>query len=287
MSCFKRLSLLGVLALGLAACQPLPQPFRPEAKGPYVSPLIKPIGETSIFVPPVAGLPGEASGALATALAEALAEREIPASASSRSALSSLLSVSVEPAGAVTRWRWSKRTPDGATEDGDAQQLNTTAERLAAADEAQIRRVAAGMAEVIAAKLNAALPVAADAAPTRLALQECDGAPGDGNRSLRQALREILILAGQPPVPDPAGADYLVSCSVRVWQDAPDSERVTIEWALLTPDGRRLGEVKQANRIPRGQLSQAWGNTAHIIAQGGWQGLSQIIENQRRLPPAG
>lgn len=286
MSCFERVLLLGAFALGLVACQPLPQPFKPEAKGPSASPLIKPIGETSVFVPPVAGLPAEMSSALATALAEALAEREIPASASSRSSLSSLLNISMEPEGATTRWRWSKQAPDGSREDGGPQQLNFGIDRLARADAMQLTRTATAMAEIIAAKLNRAVSQDVASGPTKLSLLECDGAPGDGNRSLRQALREILILAGQPPVAEPTSADYLVACSVRVWQDSPDSERVTIEWALLAPDGQRLGEVKQANRIPRGQLSQAWGNTAHIIARGGWQGLSQIIESRRRQAPS-
>ncbi len=286
MSCCKRLPLFLVFAAALAACQPLPQPFRPEAKGRAVSPLVLPTGETSLFVAPVAGLPGDASAAMASAVAEALAEREIPASANARSSLSSVLSISMEPLGATTAWHWSKRRPDGAVEEVRGQPLNLTASRLAQGDEPLLKRAAAGMAEAIAAKLNEGGAAVAEAAPARLSVLECDGAPGDGNRSLRQALREILILAGLPPVGDPAAADYLVACHIEVWQDSAESERVTIEWALLAPDGRRLGEVKQANRIPRGQLAQAWGSTAHIIAQGGWQGLSRILETQRRQTPS-
>lgn len=268
------------------ACQPLPQPFKPEVKGRAANPLVLPTGETSLFVPPVTGLPAEAAGAMASAVAEALAEREIPASANAKSALSSVLSIVMEPQGATTLWHWSKRRPDGAVEDIRGQLLNFTASRLAEGDETLLKRAATGMAEAIAAKLNEGGVVAANTAPAKLSLLECDGAPGDGNRSLRQALREILILAGLPPVSDPAAADYLVACHINVWQDTAESERVTIEWALLAPDGRRLGEVKQANRIPRGQLAQAWGATAHIVAQGGWQGLSRIIETQRRQTPS-
>lgn len=286
MSCFKCIPVLAAFALGLAACQPLPQPFKPEIKDRDVSPLILPTGETSLFVASVAGLPPDAATSLALAVADALAEREIPASASARSALSSVLSISIEPQGATSLWRWSKRRPDGAVENGPIQHLNFADSRLALADPLLVKRVATGMAEAIAAKLNEGGVVTTSATPARLSVQDCEGAPGDGNRSLRQALREILILAGVPPVSDPASADYLVACQVRVWQDTADSERVTIDWALLTQDGRRLGEVKQANRIPRGQLSQAWGATAHIVAQGGWQGLSRILETQRGQPPS-
>lgn len=286
MSCFKRIPPYLALAAALAACQPLPQPFKPEVKGRAVSPLVLPTGETSLFVAPVAGLPADAAAAMSSAVAEALAEREVPASANARSALSSVLSIAMEPQGATTLWRWSKQRPDGEVEDFGGRPLNLSTSRLVEGDPALLKRAATGMAETIAAKLNEGGAVAANITPAKLSLLECDGAPGDGNRSLRQALREILILTGQPPVSDPASADYLVSCHIKVWQDTPESERVTIEWALLAPDGRRLGEVKQANRVPRGQLAQAWGATAHIVAQGGWQGLSRILETQRRQTPS-
>lgn len=281
MSWLKVLPLFAII--GIAACQPLPQPFQPEVKGRTASPLVRPIGETSLFIPPVAGLPAPQDAALSDALAEALAEREVPASDRARSVLSSVLTVSLERRGVDTVWRWSKIAPDNTAQEGGEQSLGIAPDRLAAGDPAVIKQAAVSMANAISAKLNEAVGNDfAEAAPAKLSLLECDGAPGDGNRSLRQALREILILAGIPPVPDKDSADYLIACQVRVWSDTPDSERVAIEWALLTADGRRLGEVKQANRIPRGQLSQAWGNTAHIIAQGGWQGLSRIIEAQRR-----
>ena len=42
MSCFKRIPLFLAFAAGLAACQPLPQPFKPEIKGrAAIGPLIR------------------------------------------------------------------------------------------------------------------------------------------------------------------------------------------------------------------------------------------------------
>ncbi|HEX6958242.1 MAG TPA: hypothetical protein VF194_09685 [Ferrovibrio sp.] len=283
-------NILSLLLIGaaLAACQPLPQPFQPEVKGRAVNPLMRPIGETSLFVAPVAGLPAEQGARLAQSLADALAEQEVPASNDARSVLSSTLTVSLAPQGSQTVWRWSKQSPDKSVQSGGDRPLGIAIDRLDAGDEGAIKQAAAAMAAAIAAKLNEdTAGVLAQAKQPRLSVLECDGAPGDGNRSLRQALREILILTGQPPVADPAQADYLIACHVKVWADGPNSERVAIEWALMTNDGRRLGEVKQGNRIPRGQLAQAWGNTAHIIAEGGWQGLSKILETQQRptLPP--
>lgn len=288
MSSVKALPLLLILT-GLAACQPLPQPFQADSRTKATSPLVRPIGETSIFVPPVAGLPAGQAAALADALADALAEKEVAASATARSRLSSTLNVSLEPRGNDTLWRWSESSLDGGQPQTGGRPLGVSADRLAAGDAAAQKQAAETMAAAIAARLNESTLTAAqgaEPASTKLAVRECEGAPGDGNRSLRQAMREILILAGQPPLPDPAGADLVITCKVRVWADGPASERVSIEWALLDAAGSPLGDVKQANRIPKGQLSQAWGNTAHIIAQGGWQGLSQIIESRRRTSPA-
>lgn len=276
----KRLPLLIVLT-SLAACQPLPQPFQTDSRAKAANALVRPVGETSLFIMPVAGLPEARGKVMAEALATALADKDVPASALVRSRLSSTLTVTINERG---QWQWSERQRDGAELGEAPRPLGLTPDRLE--DPAARKQAAQIMATAIANRLNEALAAAmpAETSPARLAVQECTGAPGDGNRSLRQAMRELLILGGQPPVTEKA--DYVIGCEVKVWQDSPNSERITIEWVLNAADGSRLGEVKQANRIPRGQLAQAWGNTAHIIAQGGWQGLSEIIESKRRGKPA-
>lgn len=281
-----------VTGLAVAACQPLPQPFQADSRTKATDALIRPIGESSLFIPPVAGLPQGADAVLAEALAKALNDKDVPASATGRNRLTSLLTVRLEPRGGDAIWSWDERAPDGSQQTGESRNLGVAPARLAAGDAGAMKQAAATMAEAIARKLNAAVIEAAqvDAKPATLAVKECEGAPGDGNRALRQAMREILILGGRNPLPDVVGADYVIGCRVNVWQDTPDSERVTIEWVLLGANGGQLGDVKQANRIPRGQLAGAWGNTAHIIAQGGWQGLSEILESRQRsrpvVPPA-
>lgn len=285
----KQFSLATLIAgFALAACQPLPQPFQADSRTKANDALIRPIGESSLFIPPIVGLPQESGAALAETLAKALNEKDVPASATGRNRLTSLLTIRLEPRGSDAVWSWDERAPDGGQQAGETRSLGVAPARLAANDAAAMKQAAAIMAEAIAAKLNAAIIEAAqtDAKPVTLAVKECEGAPGDGNRALRQAMREILILGGRNPLPDIAGADYVIGCRVNVWQDTPDSERVTIEWVLLGANGSQLGDVKQANRIPRGQLAGSWGKTAHIIAQGGWQGLSEILESRQRQRPA-
>jgi len=283
---------LPLLLAGIAACQPLPQPFQADSRTKATDALIRPVGDASLFIPPVSGLPEGADATLADALAKELNEKDIAASATGRNRLTTVLSVRIEPRGGDAAWSWEERLPDGSLQPGETRALGLAPARLAAGDPGAMKQAAVTMAAAIAEKLNAAIAeaVQVDDRPIMLAVRECEGAPGDGNRALRQAMREILILGGRNPLPDTAGADYVIGCRVNVWQDGPDSERVSIEWVLSGADGSRLGDVKQANRIPRGQLAGAWGKTAHIIAQGGWQGLSDILESRQRgrapLPPA-
>lgn len=277
---------LAVAALGLAACQPLPQPFRPETKGAAVSPLALPIGESSVFVQPLEGLPEDQGRLMAEAIAAALDDQDIPATATYRNPLSSDLVISLDrtPAAGTPSWRWRLDKAGKQAKAGSPQPLRHALEKAAAsAEPADRKQFAAAIAAVIGPALQPDLPESLyGSAGKKLAVLDCDGAPGDGNKSLRQAMREMLILSNRPPVADPARADYLISCNVRVWSDTADSERVAIEWALLGTDGNRLGQVRQSNRIPKGQLDGIWGRTAHIIAQGGWQGIAEILDRQRR-----
>lgn len=286
MSSVKRLPALLVALVGLAACQPLPQPFRPDAKGARVSPLALPIGESSVFVRPVEGLPEDQGRLIAESIAAALDDQEVPATAAYRNPLSSDLVITIEAGrgAAPAAWRWRLDKSGTATKTGAPQPLRSALEKAAAsADPADRKQLAEAMAAVIGPALQPDVPESLFGSDgKKLAVLDCDGAPGDGNKSLRQAMREQMILANRPPVADPARADYVVSCNVKVWADSPDSERVAIEWALLGADGTNLGQVKQANRIPKGQLDGIWGRTAHIIAQGGWAGINEILGRQRR-----
>lgn len=288
MSSVKFLPVLVAAAAALAACQPLPQPFKPDAKGNHVSPLVLPIGESSVFVQPLAGLPEDQGRLMAEAIAAALDDQEIPATATYRNPLSSDLVIVVEASRGTSpaTWRWQLDKAGKPAKTGAPQPLRHALEMAAAsAAPGDRKQLAEAMAALIGPALQPDLPDSLYGSEgKKLAVLECDGAPGDGNKSLRQAMREQLILSNRPPVADPARADYLISCSVKVWSDSPDSERVTIEWALLAADGNRLGQVKQANRIPKGQLAGVWGRTAHIIAQGGWQGITEILDRQRRTP---
>ena len=70
------------LTLLAASCQPLPHPFDDDKPAPH-APIVSLRNTTSVSVAPVAGLEPEARGQLAEAIASALQDLDVLASAES------------------------------------------------------------------------------------------------------------------------------------------------------------------------------------------------------------
>ncbi len=113
--------------------------------------------------------------------------------------------------------------------------------------------------------------------PPDLWVDEVTGAPGDGNRSLTAALREILRGAGYPLARSPSGAMYFVQASVDVSVIDHSTEHITIVWSMVGRDGSEIGRISQNNDIPRGMLHDTWGETARYAARGGFEGVRAIL----------
>ncbi len=288
---------IACLAL-LAACQPLPQPFQPDSKIPGEFPLTMPVGEVSLYVPPVIGAEAPLDADLAERVAAALVEHEIPASTGTRSEASSELTTAlIEDEGGRLLWVWQVARPrtapmNGAAMNGPDYPLGLTAQALADADARTRDALAAAMATRVAAALdgrsNNAAPqtaaVPATALP-KLALLPFTGAPGDGNQALANALREWLTrMRAARFIANRAEADYLVVCEVKLEDAGPLRQTVTLNWALQRPDGAKMGQVAQANQVPRGALDGPWGGVARLAAQGGAEGLRDLLA--RLGPPA-
>lgn len=277
----------------LAACQPLPQPFQPDSKIPGEFPLTMPMGEVSLFVPPVIGAEAPLDADLAARVADALVAREIPASTGTRSEASSELTTAlIEDERGRLLWVWQVARPRSAPMNGTDYPLGLTAQALADADARTRDALAAAMATRVAAALdgrsNAAAPqpaAAPAAALPKLALLPFTGAPGDGNQALANALREWLTrMQAARFIANRAEADYLVICEVKLEDAGPLRQTVTLNWALQRPDGTKMGQVAQANQVPRGSLDGPWGGVARLAAQGGAEGLRDLLA--RLGPPA-
>ncbi len=282
-----------LLAVLLAACQPLPQPFLPDEKETgQLMPLTMPVGEQSLYVLPVtlANAPDELPRDFAAKLAAALVALDWPASANVRSAASAeLVSTLIEDAKGQLVWAWQLARRGSPPLNGEDFPLGLSLEGLQQAPDATRLSLTRAMAQRVVQSLealesNQRIEAALDPALPKLALLPFDGAPGDGNKTLAAALRDQLLGAGiARVVADPAAADYLVDCAIVISDVGPRLQQVVLAWSLFAPDGQRLGTVNQANRVPRGSLNGAWGDTAKAAAQGGADGLRDMLDRLKTV----
>ncbi len=103
------------------------------------------------------------------------------------------------------------------------------------------------------------------------------GSPGGGDAELTAAMRKTLSAAGWPVVSKPQPDALTIVGRVKV---APKGEgqSVSVRWEVKSPDGKTLGDVKQANDVPLGALDQGWGPAALAVAEAAASGIFDIVK---------
>jgi len=288
-----------------AACQPLPHPFaddRPSAS------LLRIPDSAGISVAPIEGGPPDAARKLGAAVASALVKREIPASDKTTSLTSYLLYGRLETqrphSGQQTvtaHWRLQdaaghlvgERTTrlDAPAKDwdkGDEKLVAGLAETSAAEIAPLLAEGTSASADVKAAagknetaapdKTEAAAAKTEDNGRTRIVIRPVSGAPGDGAKSLANAIALVLKRQDLTVLEDAnAKADVIVDGEVTVKPVKSDKQHVKIVWRVRRSDGAEVGTVGQENDVPNGMLDGPWGDVAYSVAIAGADGLMQVI----------
>jgi hypothetical protein len=293
------------MAAVLASCQPLPHPFaddRPSAA------LLRIPDSAGISIAPIEGGPPAAVRKLGAAMASALVKHEIPASDRTTSLTSYLLYGHLDAqrsrSGQQTvtaYWRLQDaaghlvgehttklEAPVKDWDKGDEKLIAGLAETSAAeiapllADGAPASgdvKVAAAKAEVAASgKIETATAKAEDAGRTRIVIRPVSGAPGDGAKSLANAIALVLKRQDLTVLDDAnAKADVILDGEVTVKPVKSDKQHVKILWRVRRGDGAEVGTVGQENDVPKGMLDGPWGDVAYSVAIAGADGLMQVI----------
>ena len=110
-----------------------------------------------------------------------------------------------------------------------------------------------------------------------VAVLQVKGSPGGGNAELTSAMRRTLAAAGWPVVSKPQPNAITIIGSVAVSKAPGDQQDVSVRWVVRTPAGSKLGDVKQANRIPAGTLDAGWGPQAFAVAEAAASGIFDIV----------
>lgn len=262
---------------GLGGCGDIPQPFRHDDEVPKLArPKLGMMRGVTVR-PPV---DGDAGRALATAMVEALGEQDIPATLQSGPAFGHVIEGELAERGPEVAVRWHLKSPDGAEAASQVQTIPKTV--LARGEPGLMKRLAAATAVAFSTPLAdpdaLAQPSAKPAADLRASvmLVPLRGLPGDGDKALAAALRRALERGGVVVKDD--GADYVVEGKVTVAPGLANEDTVTVAWVVKRADGgAELGNIGQSGGVPRGRLSQPWGLLARDIAEGGAQGVVEVV----------
>lgn len=270
-------AMLVMLVAGLAGCGDIPQPFRHE--GPPGG-LARPKLTRGVVVrAPETDANGQA---MAESLVKALEEQEIPAQVHAGPAFGHVIEGVVHEDGPMLAVRWSLKAPDGTQA---ATHVEVLPKAVAVkADPVQLKRAAAETARALSLPLadpdarpetaNGAA-ITADSRST-VQVRPLRGLPGDGDKSLTNALKRALERAGLKVVD--ASPEYFVEGAVSVAPGLPGEDTVTVVWTVKrTKDGSPLGNIDQGGAVPKGRLSGPWGLLARDIAEGGATGLVEVV----------
>ena len=274
----------------LAACQPLPHPFADDVprRGSQILVLRD---SASVTIAPIAGTPRPTAERLGPAMASALQQREIAASAKTASIGSYELLGRIEempPSGdkAVLVADWQLRDPTGESLGERTERLEAPVHDWEQGAEDAVARLAAVSADRLAALLQDEAPSEAElGGQTRLLISGVEGAPGDGGQSLPRAITEILKRQDVAIVTDPQGsADLVLDADVVVAKPKAGKQNVKIVWRVRRKDGGEIGTVGQENDVPAGLLDGAWGDVAYMVAASAQDGIMQLVARGAPLP---
>ena len=265
-----------LLPLALAACQPLPQPFQHGDLAD--NPLVRLKDGPGVSLRPIEGLDLHISDEITSAVVDAFAAQDVPASAvignrasfrlTGKGAMASQLGGSNE---LVVDWQLA-----------DAGGRTLAERRQQATIEAgpARRRSFARMAELLVGDLMPQLaePRLKAALPEAVLVFSVDGAPGDGGISLKQALEYVLMKNGVPLAQPREDNVLVVSAQITMGKPEAGAQAIAIRWSLHGPDGKEIGTVTQANTVPAGSLDHAWGDTALAVAEAAYDGLGALFQ---------
>ncbi|MBC6405577.1 MAG: hypothetical protein GDA41_07635 [Rhodospirillales bacterium] len=284
-----------LLAIGLASCGQIPRPF--ELGDKQVNPLLVPPEGGELLVRHPTGLPSRLDDGGAALLAEGLTRGGVRSSARERSALGADLSIHVasrpvdsrherlflswevySPSGVLRgSARQDRVVPTGAWAEGDPRLLRALAQEAAP----QLAHFVSGSEPNVreftwAPKTGPPLP--------EMAVGVIEGAPGNGNVALGEALVMLLAQQGIRLLRKPSPDRLMVEGRIEMGPIKGGQQLATLTWTVKDGlDGEVLGSVTQQNPVPAGSLDRDWGQAAFLAGQGAVEGIVSVLKRKKRL----
>jgi hypothetical protein len=116
---------------------------------------------------------------------------------------------------------------------------------------------------------------------TAVAVVPVKGALGKGNDELTKAMRQTMTKAGWTVLNAPSKNALTIFGHVVIAPAKGATQKVSLRWDVQTPDGKNLGDVKQANDVPAGSLDGGWGESAGFATEAAATGIYELINKYR------
>lgn len=276
---------LALLALCAAACQPLPQPFQPNAAKKTANPLLKLADRSGIVVRPVEGMAADNGAELAREMADALVDRNLPAFTqnANRSGLVLTGRAIETPRGSarsVIRVIWQVSDNSGIQKGEHALDLAARQTAWSKGSPALLRRIAQQSAGKIAEIVQgpAERDQTADRVKRTLHVWKIDGAPETAGALLRSELETALRRQALRVSSRMRDDSLIIVGTVSLAQGLKGLRELGLEWVVMSPDGRHLGKLRQKNSVAPEALENDWPRIARGIAAGAAQGIGDVLE---------
>jgi hypothetical protein len=281
-----RFSVLILLVMALAGCQPVPRPFDDVRKSP--NDLLKLSDTRGIMVLPVTDAPPNTARELAAQMAAALIKQNLPAFVSGASRSSMVLSSAVIDPGRDAVIGWTLVDPDGKEIGRHEQILEGTPVELWARADPELMTTLANIAAPSIAVMVQDEQVHEVFAPPVFVGDVRGTNPRDTIR-LQSALRRALRGLGTRVATARSDKTLVATANVAITPLPKDQREVAIAWAVSDPFGTEVGKIEQASPFSRTAVEQKWGQLAReagvAAAAGIKQLISQIDWSKGFLPP--
>lgn len=280
--------MLALLALAVTSCQPLPQPFQPAASKKTANPLLKLADRSGVVVRPVQGMPEDSGAALARAMADALVDRNLPAFTEdgNRSSLVLTGQAIATPRGGARNeirviWRISDR--NGIQQGEHVLDIATRRSAWTRGSPTLLREIAQKSAGKIADIVQgpAERDRTADRVKRTLHVWRIDGAPETAAALLRSELETALRRQALRVTSKMRDDSVIVVGTVKLAPGLKGQRELSLEWAVMSADGRELGKLRQKNSVAPEALEDEWPKIARVIALGAAQGIGDVL---RKVP---
>lgn len=280
----RALRALVMVLLALAACGPLPRPFKPEAEAPP-NPLVIEIATSGVWIAPIDGVSLPMSQLLVDSVAEGLRRKGIKVitdePTTSRYQLRGRAELNrADPTfDNVALIRWTLTDLDGRPLGTDVQGVGGDREEWEYGSPRIITQVGdnvpAFISDSIQKEEDSLKPVQPRVAG--LWVSRIHGAPGDGNQALARAISNAVERAGIPVAFDHRYAEFVLDGRVSLGAPKDDLQRVEIVWRVLTQDGREIGRATQKNMVAAGTFDGPWGEVATVVADAALGGIRGVL----------